>query len=107
MKRTYKFAVAISTVDFDALTAVELKRRLEQLLRNPVYLRPISTRGKARSAPPSAVRKTFEKDARVVAVLHQGLWGATPPTDVEAQAVRTRAATATGRKTTFVLSIDG
>ena len=103
MKRTYKYAVAVSAVDFDVLTAAELKRRLERKLRNPVFLRP-RVKGKRTSAAVSAARRAFERESRVIVVLHQQLWGAPGGTEVEALAVKSRAATS--KKSIVVLALD-
>src|SRR5579859_4971636 len=103
MKRTYKYAVAVSAVDFDVLTAAELKRRLERRLRNPVFLRP-RVKGKRTSAALAAGRRAFERDARIVVVLHQQLWGAPGNTEIEAAAVKSRATA--NKKSVVVLALD-
>ena len=72
MNRAFKYDVAISATDFDALAATELKRRLEHVLAKGVNA------GATSSAAPAVVtasRKALEKEARVVVVLHQRLWG--------------------------------
>lgn len=73
MKRAFKYDVAISATDFDALAATELKRRLEHVLAKGVNA------GAPSSAAPAVVtasQKALEKDARVAVVLYQRLWGA-------------------------------
>ena len=72
MKRAFKYDVAISATDFDALAATELKRRLEHVLAKGVNAGAPSS---AAPAAEAASRKALEKDARVVVVLHQRLWG--------------------------------
>ncbi|MEO6878116.1 MAG: hypothetical protein ABI205_06510, partial [Gemmatimonadaceae bacterium] len=86
----FKYDVAISAADFDALTAEELKRRLEHRLAKPVFSIPRSTDGDRTAADATTARKTFEKDSRVVVVLYQRLWGSTPSTEHDATALKTR-----------------
>jgi hypothetical protein len=84
----FKYDVAITAADFDALTVDELKRRLEHRLAKPVYSVPrLADRERATAA---AARKAFEKDARVVVVLFQRLWGSTPSTEDAATALKAR-----------------
>lgn len=104
MKRSYKYAVAVSAVDFDVLTAAELKRRLERRLRNSVFLRP-RVKGKRTATATAGIRRAFERDARVIVVLHQQLWGAAGSTEIEAAAVKARAAA--NKRSIVVLSLDG
>jgi len=103
MKRTFKYDVAISAVDFDALAAAELQRRLEQRLRHGVFTRTASAPRTAASA--TVARHAFEKDARVVVVFHQRLWGTSPSTEADAAAVRSRI-TKSGRKGLYVIQLD-
>jgi hypothetical protein len=106
MKRTFKYDVAISTVDFDALAAAELQRRLEQRLRHGVFTRADATNGAARSATATTVaRHAFEKDARVVVVFHQRLWGTTPSTEADAAAIRARI-NKSGRRGVYLIQLD-
>lgn len=72
MTRAFKYDVAISATEFDALAATELKRRLEHVLAKGVNAGAPSGAAATVSA---AARKALEKDARVVVVLHQRLWG--------------------------------
>jgi len=61
MKRAFKYDVAISATEFDALAATELKRRLDHVLTKGV------TTGAPSGAAPAVVtasRKALEKDAR-------------------------------------------
>jgi hypothetical protein len=105
MKRTFKYDVAISAVDFDGLAAAELQRRLEQRLRLPVYS-TVQPSDAVRSPEASeAVTRILERDARLVVVLHQRLWGDTPATEVDATAVRARVAEL-GRKSVHVVPLD-
>ncbi|MDB4875773.1 MAG: hypothetical protein JWM41_2219 [Gemmatimonadetes bacterium] len=88
----FKYDVAITAADFDALAVGELKRRLEHRLSKPVFVVPRSTdRGSGHTAAAAtAVRKSFEKEARVVVVLYQRLWGITSSTEVDATALKAR-----------------
>ena len=65
MKRAFKYDVAITAADFDALAMAELKHRLEPRLGKGVFT---ATRGDEPQTPAAqaALRKTIEKDARVV-----------------------------------------
>jgi hypothetical protein len=105
MKRTYKYDVAISAVAFDALAATELKRRLEQRLRHKVFSSATLPGTRRSNITAAAARKVFEKEARVVVVLHQRLWGTTPPTEGDAAAIRTRIQKH-GRKSAIVVHLD-
>ena len=91
MKRAFKYDVAITAADFDALSVSEVKRRLEHRLARGVFVppRPVD-RARATPAAAAAVRKVFEKDARVIVVLFQRLWGTTPASAVEAAAIKAR-----------------
>jgi hypothetical protein len=86
----FKYDVAISAADFDALTVNELKRRLEHRLAKPVFSIPRSADQDRTPAAVATARKTFEKDSRVVVVLYQRLWGSTPSTEGDATALKTR-----------------
>jgi len=90
MKRAFKYDVAISVADFDALAAAELKRRLEQRLSKPVFTIPRAKDGPVTAAVTAALRKSIEKEARVVVVLFQRLWGTTPANEAEVAAVKAR-----------------
>src|SRR5215217_5492770 len=90
MTRAFKYDVAITAADFDALAVAEIKRRLEQRLTKGVYSAPRATDEPRTAATLAAVRKSIEKDARVVVVVFQRLWGASPATAGEAEAVKAR-----------------
>ena len=105
MKRTFKYDVAISAVDFDSLAASELQRRLEQRLRHGVFTRVASTPTSRSGPAATAARHAFEKDARVVVVFHQRLWGTTPTTEADAAAIRSRI-TKSGRRGVYVIQLD-
>jgi hypothetical protein len=105
MKRTFKYDVAISAVDFDALTAAELQRRLEQRIRHGVYTRLGASSSVRTPASATVARHAFEKDSRVVVVFHQRLWGTSPTTEADAAAIRARIAKA-GRRGVFVVQLD-
>lgn len=91
MNRVLKYDVAITAADFDALAAGELKRRLEHRLSKAVYAVARSEQPRPAAAS-AAIRKVLEKDARVVVVLFQRLWGSTasPASAVECAAVKAR-----------------
>ncbi len=86
----FKYDVAITAADFDALAVGELKRRLERRLSKPVFASPRPAAGARTTAASTAIRKCFEKEARVVVILYQRLWGSTPSTEAEAEAIRAR-----------------
>jgi len=90
MPRAFKYDVAITAADFDALAVAEITRRLEQRLTKSVFSAPRAGDQPRTAAAVAAVRKSIEKDARVVVVLFQRLWGATPSTIGEAAAVKAR-----------------
>src|SRR5262245_35302759 len=90
MKRAFKYDVAVSAADFDALTVAELKRRLEQRLSKAVFTVPRAQDGPRAAAATAAIQKALEKESRVLVVLHQRLWGTTPSGEVEVAAVKAR-----------------
>jgi hypothetical protein len=90
MKRAFKYDVAVTAADFDALTVVELKRRLEHRLSKTVYTAPKAGDKPRTAAASAAIKKSIEKDARVVVILFQRLWGATAASAVEVAAVKAR-----------------
>lgn len=90
MKRAFKYDVAVTAADFDALTVAELKRRLEHRLSKPVYTPPKAGDKPRTAAAAAAIKKSVEKDARVVVVLFQRLWGATPSSLIEINALKAR-----------------
>jgi hypothetical protein len=105
MPRAFKYDVAITAADFDTLTADELRRRLEHRLAKGVYIAPRLDDTGRTPADTATIRKSIEKDARVVVVLFQRLWGVTPSTAVELAAVKTRIGT-TKRKDVVIVPID-
>ncbi|MEP6495587.1 MAG: hypothetical protein ABJF01_23070 [bacterium] len=103
MKRAFKYDVAITAADFDALAVAELKRRLEHRLAKPVYAAP---RTGDRSRPVAApVQKAIEKEARVVVVLFQRLWGGSGATTAEAAALKARIGTVK-HKDVLIIPLD-
>jgi hypothetical protein len=90
MPRAFKYDVAITAADFDALAVAEITRRLEQRLTKAIFSAPRPVDQPRTAASATAVHKSIEKDARVVVVLFQRLWGATPSTIGEAAAVKAR-----------------
>jgi len=90
MPRAFKYDVAITAADFDALAVAEIKRRLEQRLTKGVFASPRSGDQPQTAAAGAAVRKSIEKEARVVVVLFQRLWGTTPSTAGECAALKAR-----------------
>ena len=105
MKRAFKYDVAISAADFDALAVAELKRRLEQRLSKPVFTIPRTNDGPRTAAVTAALSKSIEKEARVVVVLFQRLWGTTPSNEAEVAAVKSRIGKVK-RKDVLVLPLD-
>jgi hypothetical protein len=104
MKRAFKYDVAITAADFDALAVTELKRRLEQRLAKAVYAAP-RTGDRSRPITATAVRKAIEKEARVVVVLYQRLWSGSSATTVEAAALKARIGNLK-RKDVLVIPLD-
>src|SRR3954463_7004505 len=105
MKRAFKYDVAISAADYDALAVAELKRRLEQRLAKPGFTIPRATDGPRTSATNTAIQKAIEKESRVVVVFYQRLWGATEASVVEAEAVKARIGKVK-RKDVLVVPLD-
>lgn len=105
MPRAFKYDVAITAADFDALAVAELKRRLEHHLSKAVYTVPRTADHGRTAAGSAAVQKAIEKDARVVVVLFQRLWGATPMSLTELEAVKARIGK-TKHKDVLVLPLD-
>ena len=105
MPRAFKFDVAITAADFDALAVAELKRRLEHHLAKGVYMVPRTADHGRTAAGSAAVQKAIEKDARVVVVLFQRLWGATPMSLTELEAVKARIGK-TKHKDVIVVPLD-
>src|SRR5579884_832584 len=103
-KRAFKYDVAITAADFDALSVAELKRRLEQRLSKPVFVAPKPGDKPRTAAATAAIRKAVEKDARVVVVLFQRLWGASSSA-IEVAAVKARIGP-TKKKDVVVIPID-
>ncbi len=101
MKHAFKYDVAISATEFDALAATELKRRLEHVLAKGVNAGAPSG---AAAPVATAARKALEKDARVVVVLHQRLWAVGSPDD-DLAAIKSRVGT-TKRKDVVIVPLD-
>jgi hypothetical protein len=103
MTRAFKYDVAISATQFDALAATELKRRLEHVLAKGVN----SGAPSGAAAPAvTAAHKALEKDARVVVVLHQRLWGSAAGTaNGDVAAIKARVGT-TKRKDLVIVPLD-
>jgi hypothetical protein len=101
----FKYDVAITAADFDALAVAELKRRLEHRLSRPVFTVPRTTERGRTVAANAALRKTYEKDARVAVVLYQRLWGTTASTEIEALALKARIGR-TKRKDVLIVPLD-
>ena len=105
MPRAFKHDVAITAADFDALAVAEITRRLEQRLTKGVYSAPRANDQSSTAAAMAAVRKSIEKDSRVVVVVFGRLWGTTPATAAEAAAVKARIGT-TKKKDVIVIPVD-
>jgi hypothetical protein len=104
-KRAFKYDVAITAADFDALSVAELKRRLEQRLSKPVFITPKPGDKARTAAATAAIRKSIEKESRVAVVLFQRLWGTSEATAVEVAALKSRIGTAK-KKDVVVIPID-
>ncbi len=75
MKRAFKYDAAISATEFDVLGVDELTRRLQHRVGKTIYATP---RGGDKPQTPTtlaAAKRLIEKDARVVVVFFQRLWG--------------------------------
>jgi hypothetical protein len=105
MKHAFKYDVAITAADFDALAVTELKRRIEHRLAKPVFAAPREADTERTIAVTTAVRKAIEKESRVVVVLYQRLWGVSETSEVEAAAVKARIGNAK-RKDVVIVPID-
>ena len=106
MKRAFKYDVAITAADFDALAVNELKRRLEQRLSKAVSAPCRSDRRPGTPQRPRPSRKAIEKDARVVVVLFQRLWSdGDAPSAADAAAVKARIGKVK-RKDVLIIPID-
>lgn len=105
MKRAFKYDVAVSAADFDALGVAELKRRLEQRLSKTVFTVPRAKDEPRTAATTSTIKAALEKDARVVVVLYHRLWGAADQSDVETASVKTRVTRSKGRDV-VILPLD-
>lgn len=105
MKRAFKYDVAISAADFDALAVTELKRRLEHRLAKPVFAAPRSSEKPRTAAATAALRKSIEKDSRVVVVFFQRLWGTTDSSNAELATVKARIGNLK-RKDVLIVPID-
>lgn len=90
MKHAFKYDVAVSAADFDALAVTELKRRLELRLSKPVFTVPRTKDTPRDAASDGEIEKAIEKESRVLVVLFQRLWGATPSNEIEVNAVKAR-----------------
>jgi len=101
MPRAFKYDVAITAADFDALAVAEIRRRLEQRLTKGVFAAPRP----ATAAGGTAARKSIEKEARVVVVLFQRLWGTTPSTAGDAAALKSRIGNVK-RKDVLIIPVD-
>jgi len=104
MKHAFKYEVAISANEFDALAVAELKRRLEHRLSKAIYISPHPTDKPLTAAATAAAYKVIEKDARVVVVLFQRLWG-TSASASDAAALKARIGKAK-RKDVVVVPLD-
>ena len=105
MPHAFKYDVAITAADFDTLTADELRRRLEHRLAKAVFVAPRFDDADRTATAAASMRKTIEKDAGVVVVLFQRLWGVTPSSAAELAAVKARVGT-TKRKDVVIVPID-
>jgi hypothetical protein len=102
----FKYDVAITAADFDALAVAELRRRLEPRVSKPIFSATRQLAPDTRGASSATARKAFEKDARVVVVLYQRLWGTTPDTADDALALKARIGKVK-HKDVLIVSLDG
>ena len=105
MKRAFKYDVAVSAADFDALAVAELRRRLEQRLTKPVFTVTRTADGARTVAVDASIKNAFEKDSRVVVVLYHRLWSTSETSDVEIAGVKSRIGKAK-RKDVLVVPLD-
>src|SRR5215467_10516291 len=89
MKRAFKYDAAISATEFDALGVDELSRRLQQRIGKTIYATPRNGDKPQTAATLAAAKRVIEKEARVVIVFFQRLWG-TGATAHDAAALKTR-----------------
>jgi len=89
MKRAFKYDAAISATEFDALGVTELSRRLLPRIGKTVYATPRNDDRPQTVATIAAAKRLIEKEARVVVVLFQRLWG-TGATANDAAALKAR-----------------
>jgi hypothetical protein len=92
MKANYSYDVAISAAGYDAVTAQRLAERLRSRLALPVFNTwehhgTVVGDGRMRLAA-----RVLRREARVVVVLYQRLWGATPSTQFEEDVLARRMA---------------
>lgn len=92
MKASYCYDVAISAAGYDAATAQRLAERLRSRLALPVFNTwehngPSIGDGRTR-----LTARVLRREARIVVVLHQRLWGATPATQFEEDVLARRMA---------------
>jgi hypothetical protein len=92
MKASYCYDVAISAAGYDAATAQRLAERLRSRLALPIFNAwehhgTVVGDGRTRLAA-----RVLLREARVVVVLHQRLWGATPSTEFEEDVLARRLA---------------
>jgi hypothetical protein len=105
MPRAFKYDVAITAAEFDGLAVAEIKRRLEQRLTKAVFAAPRVSDQPRTAALTAAVRKSIEKESRVVVVLFQRLWGNSASTANESAALKTRIGNVK-RKDVVIIPID-
>jgi hypothetical protein len=105
MPPTFKYDVAITAADFDALAVAELKRRLEHHVAKAVYAHANGADGAKAAASSAGLRKPIEKEARVVVVLFQRLWGVSPSSAAESDALKARIGKAK-RKDVIIVPLD-
>lgn len=104
MKRAFKYDAAISATEFDALGVGELSRRLQPRVAKTVYATPRPSDRPPTAAAIAAAKKLIEKEARVVVVFFQRLWG-TGATANDAAALKARVGKSK-RKDVVVIPLD-
>ena len=106
MGATFAYEAVLSSIDYDVLARREIEDRLRVRLGRaalpPQNLVPEGVRDPGEHASVTAI---IARSARIVAVLHQRLWGETDSTRADAEAIRQRMARE-GTDFLQVLSLD-
>jgi hypothetical protein len=90
MTASFRYDIAISSVSFDALTASRLVERLRVRLPLAVFSSWEHQRGGQSVDGAAVTSRVLRHESRIVAVLHQRLWGETPSTRADSSALARR-----------------